>query len=72
MTEAIAQAGQATQATQAPQYVSRAAFDKLVGYANQLVAEHNQLEKRIEALEAALLRDGNENFGKKTEAADGN
>jgi excinuclease UvrABC nuclease subunit len=50
MTEAIAQAGQATQA---PQYATRAAFDKLVGYTNQLVVEHNQLEKRVEALEAA-------------------
>jgi len=53
MTEAIAQAGQATQVTQAPQYVTRAVFDRLVGYTNQLVAEHNQLEKRVEALEAA-------------------
>ena len=50
MTEATAQAGQVTQA---PQYVTRAAFDKLVGDTNELVAEHNQLEKRVEALEAA-------------------
>jgi hypothetical protein len=51
MTE-TAQAGQAaTQAT--PQYVSRAAFDKLVAYTRELVADHNRLEGRVEAVEKA-------------------
>jgi hypothetical protein len=41
-------------AQQRPQYVTRAAFDKLAAYTRQLADEHNKHEERIEALETAI------------------
>jgi hypothetical protein len=41
-------------AQQRPQYVTRAAYDKLAAYTKQLAAEHNKHEERIEALETAI------------------
>jgi len=41
-------------AAQAPQYVTRAAYDKLAAYTKQLAAEHNKNEERIIALEAQV------------------
>jgi uncharacterized protein (DUF3084 family) len=38
---------------QAAQHPSKAQFDKLVAYVQELVADHNRLEARVEALEAA-------------------
>ena len=38
----------------APQYVSKALFDKLADYVTTLVKEHNGLEKRVDELEAQL------------------
>jgi len=35
------------------QYASKAQFDKLVAYVQELVADHNSLEARVDALEAA-------------------
>lgn len=38
---------------QATQHPSKVQFDKLVAYVKELVADHNRLEARVEALEAA-------------------
>lgn len=35
------------------QHPSKAQFDKLVAYVQELVADHNRLEARVEALEVA-------------------
>jgi uncharacterized protein (DUF3084 family) len=43
---------EATKAQQ-HQHPSKAQFDRLVAYVRDLVADHNRLEARVEALEAA-------------------
>lgn len=40
------------------QHPSKAQFDKLVAYVQELVADHNRLEARVNDLESALLGNG--------------
>ena len=41
-----------TEATAAQQHPSKAQFDKLVAYVQELVADHNRLEERVIQLES--------------------
>jgi hypothetical protein len=43
---------------QAAQHPSKAQFDKLVAYVQELVADHNRLEARVNDLESVLLGNG--------------
>jgi hypothetical protein len=49
-TKALPQAGQAATEAPAPQYMTRAHWDKLMGYIKQLAANQNELESKVEAL----------------------
>jgi hypothetical protein len=40
------------------QYASKAQLDKLVAYVQELVADHNRLEARVDDLESVLLSNG--------------
>jgi hypothetical protein len=51
-------ATEATKATAAQQHPSKAQFDKLVAYVQELVADHNRLEARVDDLESVLLGNG--------------
>jgi hypothetical protein len=46
---------------QAVQHPSKAQFDRLVAYVQELVADHNRLEARVDDLEGVLLGNGRKN-----------
>jgi hypothetical protein len=46
------------QQQQQVQYASKAQFDRLVAYVQEIVADHNRLEARVEDLESVLLGNG--------------
>ena len=46
------------------QYASKAQFDKLVAYVQELVADHNRLEARVDDLESVLLGNGRKSGSK--------
>jgi hypothetical protein len=50
ITKALPQAGQAATEAPAQQYMTRAHWDKLMGYIKQLAASHNALESKVETL----------------------
>jgi hypothetical protein len=54
-TEALPQAGQAATEAPAQQYMTRAHWDKLMGYIKQLAASQNALESKVETLTAQVF-----------------
>jgi hypothetical protein len=54
-TTGLPQAGQAATEAPAQQYMTRAHWDKLMGYIKQLAANQNELESKVEALTAQVF-----------------